>query len=80
MCIRDRKYGSMIKLASEVTDTDLYIPSTFFALNYLFGKGTVSYTHLSLYKWFSKEEIDKSHREKIAERQKGENNSNRINS
>ena len=29
----------------------------------------------SLYKWFSKEEIDKSHREKIAERQKGENNS-----
>lgn len=33
----------------------------------------------SLYKWFSKEEIDKSHREKIAERQKGENNSNRIN-
>lgn len=34
-----KKYGSMIKLASEVTDTDLYIPSTFFALNYLFGKG-----------------------------------------
>ena len=33
-----KKYGSMIKLASEVTDTDLYIPSTFFALNYLFGK------------------------------------------
>lgn len=33
----------------------------------------------SLYKWFSKEEIDKSHREKIAERQKGENNSNRVN-
>ena len=34
-----KKYGSMIKLASEVTDTDLCIPSTFFALNYLFGKG-----------------------------------------
>ena len=34
-----KKYGSMIKLASEVTDTDLYIPSTVFALNYLFGKG-----------------------------------------
>lgn len=34
-----KKYGSMIKLASEVTDTNLYIPSTFFALNYLFGKG-----------------------------------------
>ncbi len=34
-----KKYGGMMRLASEVTDTDLYIPSTFFALNYLFGKG-----------------------------------------
>ena len=42
-----KKYGSMIKLASEVTDTDLYIPSTFFALNYLFGKGIPQYVLLN---------------------------------
>lgn len=33
----------------------------------------------SLYKWFTKEEIDRSHREKIAEKQKGDNNSNKVN-
>ena len=33
----------------------------------------------SLYKWFSKEDIDKSHRAKIAKKQLGDNNSNHIN-
>lgn len=34
-----KKYGSMIKLASETTETGLWLPSTFFALNYTFGGG-----------------------------------------
>lgn len=33
----------------------------------------------SLYKWFTKEEIDLSHREKIADKQRGDNNSNSVN-
>lgn len=33
----------------------------------------------SLYKWFTPEEIDKSHREKISDTQKGDNNSNSVN-
>lgn len=33
----------------------------------------------SLYKWFTLEEIDKSHREKIAEKQRGDRNSNSVN-
>lgn len=33
----------------------------------------------SLYKWFSKEDIDKSHRAKIAKKQLGDNNSNHLN-
>lgn len=33
----------------------------------------------SLYKWFTKEEIDRSHREKISDKQKGDNNSNSVN-
>lgn len=33
----------------------------------------------SLYKWFTPEEIDKSHREKISEKQKGDSNSNSVN-
>ena len=33
----------------------------------------------SLHKWFTAEEIDASHREKIAYKQRGENNSNRVN-
>lgn len=33
----------------------------------------------SLYRWFTPEEIDASHRKKISEKQKGENNSNRVN-
>lgn len=34
-----KKYGNMIKLASETTETGLWLPSTFFALNYTFGGG-----------------------------------------
>ena len=34
-----KKYGSMIKLASETQETGLWLPSTFFALNYTFGGG-----------------------------------------
>lgn len=33
----------------------------------------------SLYKWFTPEEIDKSHRDKIAEKQRGDRNSNSVN-
>lgn len=33
----------------------------------------------SLYKWFTKEEIDQSHRDKIADKQKGDRNSNSVN-
>lgn len=34
-----KKYGSMVKLASETTETGLWLPSTFFALNYQWGGG-----------------------------------------
>lgn len=34
-----RKYGSIIQLASTSKETGLWIPSTFFALNYTLGKG-----------------------------------------
>lgn len=34
-----KKYGEMIKVASETKETGLWLPSTFFALNYLFGGG-----------------------------------------
>lgn len=34
-----KKYGSMIKVASETKETGLWLPSTFFALNYTFGGG-----------------------------------------
>lgn len=34
-----RKYGSIIQLASTSRETGLWIPSTFFALNYTLGKG-----------------------------------------
>lgn len=34
-----KKYSGIIKLASDVQEHGLFIPSTFFALNYLFGKG-----------------------------------------
>ena len=34
-----KKYGGMIKVASETKETGLWLPSTFFALNYLFGGG-----------------------------------------
>lgn len=33
----------------------------------------------SLYKWFTKDEIDKSHRQKISDKQKGDRNSNSVN-
>lgn len=34
-----KKYGSMIKLASDTQESGLWLPSTFFALNYTFGGG-----------------------------------------
>lgn len=34
-----KKYGSTIKLASETQESGLWLPSTFFALNYTFGGG-----------------------------------------
>lgn len=34
-----KKYGNMVKLASETTETGLWLPSTFFALNYQWGGG-----------------------------------------
>lgn len=34
-----KKYGSMIKLASDTKESGLWLPSTFFALNYTFGGG-----------------------------------------
>lgn len=34
-----KKYGSMIKLASETQESGLWLPSTFYALNYTFGGG-----------------------------------------
>lgn len=34
-----RKYGSMIKMASETKESGLWLPSTFFALNYTMGGG-----------------------------------------
>lgn len=34
-----KKYGSMIKLASETKESGLWLPSTFYALNYTFGGG-----------------------------------------
>ena len=34
-----KKYGGMVKLASETTETGLWLPSTFFALNYQWGGG-----------------------------------------
>ena len=34
-----KKYGSSIVLASETKETGLWLPSTFFALNYTFGGG-----------------------------------------
>lgn len=34
-----RKYGGMIKLASDTKETGLWLPSTFFALNYTMGGG-----------------------------------------
>ena len=34
-----RKYGESIKLASETKETKLWLPSTFFALNYQWGGG-----------------------------------------
>lgn len=45
---------------------------------YHFGLGH-RIVRASLYKWFTPEEIDRSHREKIARKQKGDNNSNRCN-
>lgn len=34
-----RKYGSMVKVASNTEDNNLWLPSTFFALNYTLGGG-----------------------------------------
>ena len=34
-----KKYGSIIRLASEKKDIDIWLPSTFYALNYTFGGG-----------------------------------------
>lgn len=34
-----KKYGQMIKLASDTQESGLWLPSTFFALNYTFGGG-----------------------------------------
>lgn len=34
-----KKYGAMIKLASDTQESGLWLPSTFFALNYTFGGG-----------------------------------------
>lgn len=34
-----KKYGSMIKMASETKESGLWLPSTFFALNYTMGGG-----------------------------------------
>lgn len=45
---------------------------------YHFGLGH-RIVRASLYKWFTPEEIDKSHRDKIAKKQQGDNNSNSCN-
>lgn len=34
-----RKYGAMVKIASNTQDYNLWLPSTFFALNYTLGRG-----------------------------------------
>ena len=34
-----KKYGGMMRLASETVESNLWLPSTFFALNYTFGGG-----------------------------------------
>lgn len=46
--------------------------------NYHFGIGH-RIVRGSLYKWFTREEIEESHRKKIANKQRGSNNSNRVN-
>ena len=46
--------------------------------NYHFGLGH-RIVRGSLYKWFTKDQIDKSHRQKIAKRQQGDSNSNKCN-
>ena len=35
----NKKYGDMIVTASETKESGLWLPSTFFALNYTFGGG-----------------------------------------
>lgn len=45
---------------------------------YHFGLGH-RIVRASLYKWFTPDEIDRSHRDKIAKKQRGDNNSNRCN-
>ena len=34
-----KKYGSIMNLASDMVDSNLWLPSTFFTLNYTFGRG-----------------------------------------
>ena len=34
-----KKYGGMMRLASETVESNLWLPSTFFYLNYTFGGG-----------------------------------------
>ena len=34
-----KKYGGMMRLASETVESNLWLPSTFFSLNYTFGGG-----------------------------------------
>ena len=34
-----KKYGNMIQMASETTESGLWLPSTFYALNYTMGGG-----------------------------------------
>ena len=34
-----KKYGSIMRLASDTVESNLWLPSTFFALNYTFGGG-----------------------------------------
>lgn len=82
--------GPRRKLQLEVIDGKRYIKKRdlqyyFFDNNwkikdfqYHFGLGH-RIVRGSLYKWFTKEDIDKSHRDKIAEKQKGDNNSNKVN-
>lgn len=82
--------GPKRKLILEVIDGKRYIKKRDLQHYYFKNKWTIKdfqyhfglghrIVRSSLYKWFTAEDIDKSHREKLADSQKGDNNSNRVN-